>query len=119
MLRTFLDCETASTVDLKKFGTDVYANHADTKVLMLAYAFGDGPVSLWEPHLGPMPGELLSALTNNTIIKISHGMSVLSFQLSAPFLQIPLKIEEWFDPMAYARYLGYPGSFGRMRISTY
>jgi len=34
----------SSSADLKKVGTDVYANHIDTKVLMLAYAFDDGPV---------------------------------------------------------------------------
>jgi DNA polymerase len=108
LMRLHLDCETASTVDLKKVGTDVYANHADTKVLMLAYAFDDGPVSLWEPHLGSIPEDLLSALTNNTITKISWNVG-FEFSIISAVLQIPLKIEEWFDPMAYARYLGYPG----------
>jgi DNA polymerase len=103
-----LDLETRSTVDLKKVGTDVYANHADTKVLMLAYAFDDGPVSLWEPHLGPMPKELLSALTNPLITKIAWNVG-FEFSIISAVLQIPLRIEEWFDPMAYARYLGYPG----------
>jgi DNA polymerase len=111
MKKLHVDLETSSSADLKKVGTDVYANHIDTKVLMLAYAFDDGPVSFWEPHLSNMPEELLSALTNPLITKISWNVG-FEYSIISVVLQIPLKIEEWFDPMAYARYLGYPGSLG-------
>ncbi len=44
-----LDLETRSTVDLKKTGVYVYAEHPSTDVWCAAYAFGDEDVQLWTP----------------------------------------------------------------------
>lgn len=42
-----IDFETRSTVDLKKSGVYVYAEHAHTDVWCMAYAFDDDDPSLW------------------------------------------------------------------------
>lgn len=43
-----IDFETRATVDLKKQGVYVYAEHPDTDVWCMSYAFGDGPIELWK-----------------------------------------------------------------------
>lgn len=42
----FIDFETRSPLDLKKVGLYNYANHPETGIWCLAYAFGDGPVKV-------------------------------------------------------------------------
>lgn len=42
-----IDFETRSACDLLTAGAYVYANHATTQVLCLAYKLGDGPTRLW------------------------------------------------------------------------
>lgn len=44
-----LDVESRSTVDLKRCGVYVYAEHPDTNVWCVAYAIDDEPVKLWVP----------------------------------------------------------------------
>jgi DNA polymerase bacteriophage-type len=49
MRKCHLDIETFSEVDLKRSGVYVYAADASTELLCLAYAFDDGPVTVWVP----------------------------------------------------------------------
>lgn len=44
----FADFETRSPVDLKTAGLARYALHPQTEALCLGYAFGDGPIELWQ-----------------------------------------------------------------------
>jgi DNA polymerase len=46
-----IDFETRSTVDLKKCGVYVYAEHPDTDVWCLAWAFDDEEPEIWEPGM--------------------------------------------------------------------
>jgi DNA polymerase len=43
----YLDFETFSEVDITRVGTHFYAAHPSTEALMLAYAFDDKPVKIW------------------------------------------------------------------------
>ena len=43
-MRLVLDLETTSTCDLRKTGSQVYAEHPDTRITVLCYAIDDGPV---------------------------------------------------------------------------
>jgi DNA polymerase len=45
-----LDFETASQVDLRKTGVDVYAKHKSTHIICMSYAFNDEPVQTWVPR---------------------------------------------------------------------
>ena len=47
--RVHLDFETASTVDLRRAGAHAYAEHPDTEVIVLGYAFDDDPPEVWRP----------------------------------------------------------------------
>ena len=44
-----MDVESRSTVDLRRCGVYVYAEHPDTNVWCVAYAIDDEPVKLWVP----------------------------------------------------------------------
>lgn len=57
-----LDFETASTADLRKTGADRYARDPSTRVLCLAWAFDDGPVSVWK--IGDNPATLMPVVSH-------------------------------------------------------
>jgi DNA polymerase len=103
-----VDLETASRLDLKKVGIDRYSHDETTTVLMMAYCFDDEPVQLWEPHLGAMPERVAKALVNPLYVK--HAWNVgFEFNVISAKLGFDLKINQWFDPAAHARYMAYPG----------
>lgn len=65
-----VDFETRSEVNLKTHGGWIYANDKSTDALCMAYAFGDGPVKLWEygdklPAEGHAPGEFANPLPDD------------------------------------------------------
>ena len=108
-----LDFESASTQELggnESVGLDNYWRHLDTQILMLAYAFGDGEVKLWEPHkCGEMPTELYDALKDDEQPLMAWNSSFERYGLECK-CRIITKIERWHDPQASARYLSLPGS---------
>lgn len=68
----FYDLESKSEVDLRAVGTNVYANHASTKLLCAALALDDEPAHLWKP------GEKLPAKYTKHMQKggkiVAHGV---------------------------------------------
>lgn len=53
-----IDFETRSTVDLKTAGVYKYAQHPDTDVWCMAWAFGDDEPEMWRPGL-PIPQRIV------------------------------------------------------------
>ena len=60
-----IDFETRSRVNLLTAGAYNYATDPSTKVLMMAWAIGDGPVSLWLPGQ-PFPQDVTDEIENGT-----------------------------------------------------
>jgi DNA polymerase len=111
-----LDYETASTQSLDKetsVGLDNYWRSRETRVLMLAYAFGESEVKLWEPHRDPMPTELLDALKDEDRPLIAWNSS---FERYGTLYKcgIETSISRWHDPQASARYLSMPGALEKV-----
>ena len=49
-----IDFETRSTVDLRKSGVYVYAEHPDTEIWCMSYSFdGNDEVHTWVPGVDP------------------------------------------------------------------
>lgn len=121
MRHLHIDCETLSRVKMPKVGVDVYAYHDTTELLMIAYAFDNGPVQVWQPHLGPMPDDLGLALIDPEVIKSSWNVN-FEYNIISSKLGLKLDIAEWFDPAAHARSLGYPANLADcgdvLKIST-
>lgn len=103
------DFETRSPLDLSEVGIDNYAKHPRTEILMWAYAFDSGPVKLWEPHLGPLPVDVLEALKDPHVIKAAWNSS-FERNIFLRKLDIDIPFESWVDPMINARYFSLPGS---------
>jgi len=105
----FLDFESRSEIDLEERGLDNYARHPSTSVLLLAYALNKDEPSLWQPHLEPFPANLSELLDDPFVKKIAWNASferhIFKFVLGR---DIP--INEWVDPMIYARHCSIPGS---------
>lgn len=103
-----VDIETFSPADLPKVGAWKYAQHPQTRILMVAYAFDEEEVRVWECHAGPIPQSLEAALRDPSIIKIAHNASFELALLSTMGL-IEFRPEEWRCTSVHARGLGLPG----------
>ena len=100
-----IDIETYSSVDLRKSGVYRYAESPDFKVLMIAYAYNEGPVQISE-HITL---ELMEAISNPHIIKSAYNANFERVCLSKA-LGVPLPPEQWRCTMVHALELGLPGS---------
>lgn len=109
MTRLHIDIETYSEADLKKVGTYRYAEDASTDITLVAYAFDDGDVQLWECHEGKMPAGLRDALQNPTVIKHAWNAS-FERTLIRHVWGIDVPPEEWRCSMVHAYSLALPGS---------
>lgn len=101
-----LDWEYYSPVDIKSAPLDVYAFHPEARIILGAYAFDEGPVTVWEPHKGPCP-ELREALRDDGNFIVNWNCSFERTVLAAKGL--PLPIRRFIDVMVHARYVGLPG----------
>lgn len=107
-----LDFETRSTQELggsTSVGLHNYAIHESTIPLMLAYAYGESPVQLWEPRLGFMPDDLRQGLEDSKQLLIAWNSSFERHILEYKF-GIKILAERFVDPQPSARYLSLPGS---------
>lgn len=106
-MRLHLDLEVYSEVSIKDAPLDVYASHPSTKVILCAFAFDEGPVSVYEPDSQPMPKELLTALRDTSVTFVAWNTGYERTVLRYKGLDIPTS--RCLDPMVYARYAGLPG----------
>jgi DNA polymerase len=76
---------------------------------MANYAFGDGRIHTWEPHLSPsVPANLREALENPFCIVYAWG-SNFERQVAKRLLGIDKPPEEWVCVMGASRYASLPG----------
>lgn len=73
-MRLHVDIETYSPVSIADCGNYKYAMHPDFRILLVAYAFDDEPVSIVDLASGEtMPARLLNALVDPDIVKVAHN----------------------------------------------
>lgn len=110
----YIDIETRSRVDLRKYPVYRYAECPDFQILMAAWAEGDGPVQLaiGEDEIRAIPG-----LFDPSVTKVAHNAQFERVCFSA-FAGKPagqyLDPAEYLDTMAIALEKGYPGSLGML-----
>ena len=116
-----IDIETYCDLDIKKVGGYKYAENCE--VLLFAYAWNDEPVHIVDFTAGEvLPGDVLTALTDNTIKKCAFNAqferTVLSHYLhrmdptTSPFQF--LDPAGWSCTMVHALTLGLPGSLEKV-----
>jgi DNA polymerase bacteriophage-type len=110
------DFETRSLIDLKKRGLDVYANHASTEPLCLAFAFDDEAPELRVPaQFSPRSGHvahLLDHVASGGIFYAHNAQFEYTIwnRVCVPrYGWPPLKLEQMRCTMAMALAMGFPG----------
>lgn len=105
-----IDFETASEAELggqNSVGLDNYIHHPSTRVLMLAWAYGNEDVQLWLPHEGPMPERLRKGLEDPNQKIGAFNCSFEQYVLEV-FFGIYIPSWRFEDPQPSARYLSLP-----------
>jgi DNA polymerase len=115
------DFETRSELELTEYGLHNYATHPTTRALCLGWGLvknleDKSPMSLWEPHKGSMPTELLQHLRNPTIDILAFN-SAFERYIFKYVLGMDIPVERFQDPQASARYLSLPASLEHVGIA--
>lgn len=112
----FLDLETRSGVDLKKSNVYRYVTDPDFAILMIAWCYGDSPVSVATApdQIDAAISVLLSAQASGATL-VAHNSSFERVSISAARgLDVGngelLPVEDWDDTMPLAAEHGYPQS---------
>lgn len=108
-----LDFETRSEINLKVRGLDVYATDLSTDALMCAYAFGDGPPSLWETRHWEFPEDLREALEDPDVEKWAFNAR-FERVIVKHVLDIDSPIQGWRCTMALAYMQGFFGALDQV-----
>ena len=107
--RVYLDVETFSEIPIA-YGSYKYAEKAE--VLIVTYAFGDGPVKTWDcTQNSKMPRDLYEAFLNPAVIFVIHNSS-FDQVIIREVLGIDLPVTRIDDTMTRARTVGLPGALG-------
>ena len=110
------DLETYSSEDLRKCGVYRYAESPDFEILLFAYSVDGGDVQLADLASGEkLPGEIINALTDDTVIKWAWHANFERVCLSRYLRDLGiingfLNPEGWRCDMVWAATLGLPFS---------
>ena len=108
----FVDVETYSSVDIGKAGAFKYTESPDFEIMLLAYAWNDGPVyvlDLTNPYGHDELPDIIAGLQDPDTIKVAHNSAFerAAFEKHFGFYQPP---EEYQDTMILAAMNGLPMS---------
>lgn len=108
----FVDVETYSSVDITKAGAFKYTESDDFEIMLLAYAWNDGPVrvlDLTDPFRHDELPDIIDGLRDPATIKVAHNSAFerAAFQRHFGFYQPP---EQYQDTMVLAAMNGLPMS---------
>lgn len=103
----YMDYETRSAIDIKKSGAFRYVEDESFDVLLLAYAFDDGPVQVVDFTQGETwPEEFLQALRDPAVTKVAHNAIFERTVIGKLLGYTPP--EEWLDTMHLSAQCGLP-----------
>ena len=110
--RLFIDLETFSSIDIKA-GAFRYMEAPDFEILLVAYAWDNGPVQVIDltrindaDAAYAMRG-VIQALLDPSIVKVAHNAAFERAALSQHLKQ-DMPPEQWEDTMIFAAYNGLP-----------
>ncbi|HEY1403528.1 MAG TPA: hypothetical protein VGB05_05335, partial [Pyrinomonadaceae bacterium] len=108
-----LDYETASRVDLKSCGLDVYARDPSTRPILLSYKLNDEPAQLVDLWDKPFPKKLRDMMEDPGVRKIAHN-AAFEIAISKHCLGIRTDPSQWYCTMIMALSLGLPASLEQL-----
>ena len=111
--RLFVDIETFSSTDISKAGAFKYMEAPDFEIMLIAYAWDDGPVQIADlMENGSSPDgwrDFLDALRDPTVTKVAHN-SAFERAAFTELLGKDMPPQQWEDTMILAAYNGLPMS---------
>ena len=112
MKKLSIDIETYSSADLRKTGVYRYVEETDFEILLFGYSIDDGKVHVVDlAQSERIPGDILVALTDETVIKWAFNANFERICLSR-YLSLPtgeyLDPTQWRCSMVWSAYLGLP-----------
>ena len=113
--RLLIDLETHSSVDISKAGVFKYVEAPDFEILLLAFAWDNGPVRVLDlTDFGETEDwlemhDIRDALQDPNIVKVAHN-SAFERACLTKYLKYELPAEEWEDTMIMAAMNGLPMS---------
>lgn len=103
----FIDVETFSSVDLKSCGAYKYIESPDFEILLIGYAFDDGPVKTIDFAQGDeYPVEFLKAMRDPECRK--HAHNAVFERLSFKRVGIDVPASQWYCTAVKSAYCGLP-----------
>ena len=106
----FVDIESYSSTNLIKCGMYAYAEAPDFELILIGYAFDDGPVTVVDLAGGePFPDELRAALRDPETLKVAFNSNFERVTIGA-YLGEYQPPEHWSCVSVMSRQLGLPGS---------
>lgn len=110
--RLLIDLETYSSVDISKAGAFKYVESPDFEILLLAYAWNDGPVHVLDftdPFTLEELSDVVAGILDPDTVKVAHN-SAFERACLTKHLGQDLPPEEWEDTMVLAAMNGLPMS---------
>lgn len=111
--RLFVDIETYSSVDIRESGAFKYAESDDFEILLIAYAWDQGPVKVidvTDPYKDKDEyRRILDALVDPMVVKVAHN-SAFERRCFHLFTGHYCPVEQWEDTMLMAAMNGLPMS---------
>ena len=105
-----IDLETYSDIDIGKCGAYRYVDSPNFAILLLAYAYDDGPVTVIDvAQKEGWPTQVLDDILSSDITKVAHNAAFERICLSK-FLNTHLDPKAWHCTMVHALSLGFPAS---------
>lgn len=113
MKRLYIDTETYSPEDLQTAGAYKYIDSPGFELLLISYAFDNGPVRVIDIASGEnIPPELDQALTDPNIEKWAHNAVFERLVFKA--IGRPIPIEQLYCSLVKAAYCSLPLSLGQL-----
>lgn len=112
-MKLHIDIETFSSVDIKSAGSYKYFESPDFEILILAYAFDDGPIQVADLTLGNgLPGEFADTFDNPEVTLCAHNAN---FERNAfKTIGFGSDISRWECSAVKAAYCGLPLSLEKV-----
>lgn len=109
----YLDMESRSELDLTQVGSYRYLSHPSTELILLAYAFGEEEIKIWECLEDLMPEDLKKGLEDPFQIIVAHntGFERIAFKT---LLDYDITVDRFEDTLVRSRYMSLPGSLEKV-----
>ena len=93
-----IDIESFSSVDLAKCGVYKYVESPDFEILLFGYSVDGGPVRVVDLARGEsVPGEILDALTDDSVIKWAYNANFERVCLSRYLSDLGISLDPFHD----------------------